>query len=99
MIVVFVFVRVHIDDEVFLIQRLTFLDKFYLFCIPISYQDVYYSGLHPNKSYLLAKLLVVVYYLFNLVDFFRQFFLHFHKFLQDCRIFFCLNFDFGVLGQ
>ena len=47
----FVFVRVHISDEVFLLQILTFLENVFLLYSLVSYQDVYHNGLHQSKCY------------------------------------------------
>ena len=60
-IVAFVFFRLQISDEMFLIHIVIFLEKFYLLLNPISYRDVCHSGLHQNRCYLLMKVLVVVY--------------------------------------
>ena len=44
----FVFFQVHTVDEVFLILRVTFLEKFCLLCNLVSYLNVYHSELRQN---------------------------------------------------
>ena len=44
----FVFFQVHIVDVVFLILKVTFLEKFCLLCSLISYLNVYHSELRQN---------------------------------------------------
>ena len=44
----FVFVRVHINDEVFLVQIEMFLEQFRSLISLVSYPDVYNSELHQG---------------------------------------------------
>ena len=44
----FVFFQVHIVDVVFLILKVTFLEKFCLFCSLISCLNVYHKELRQN---------------------------------------------------
>ena len=77
MIVIFVFVQVDINDEVFLAEIVTFHDKFYLLYILVAYQDVYHSELHQNMCFSKVRVLVNECYLFLRSAVFRQGFLCF----------------------
>ena len=47
-IVKFVYVRVHIDDQVFLVRKTTFLEKFDFLYSQFSNEGVYRSVLHQK---------------------------------------------------
>ena len=48
-IVILVFVRVYLNDGVFLIQIMTFLEIFPFLCNQISYLSVYHSRVRRSK--------------------------------------------------
>ena len=52
---VFVFVRVHINDEVFLVQILTFPEKLFLLYSIVSCQDVYHSGSNKKNVFFINE--------------------------------------------
>ena len=54
-----------INYEWFLIRRVIFLEKIYLFCNPVSYQDEYRSGLRQSRCFSLVKKLNLVVSLFS----------------------------------
>ena len=82
-----VFILVHINEGVFLFQRLKFLENFYLLCNLISYQDEYRSGLRQSRCYTLVKVFVIFYYLCFLDEFFLQCYRYFCNVILGCRIF------------
>ena len=92
-IVIFLYVQVHIGDEIFLSPIVTFLEKTYLLCSPVSY-----LGLYENMYYSSVKFLVNVCYLHLVSKVFHQSFLRFSKMLPGYIIFHRCGFDLGDLG-
>ena len=87
MIVKFVFVRVHISDEVFLTLIVTFLEIFCLLCSPISNLSECHKELRQKKFRSRVIVLVNVCCFYPVGDFFHQYFLCFSKMLLGCMSF------------
>ena len=77
MTVVFRYVQVHINDEVFLVQLVTFPEKFYLLYSLVYYLDVYHSGLHQDMCYSKVRVFENVCYIYLLGEVFPLDFLSF----------------------
>ena len=96
-VVIFVYVRDCMSDEVFLIWIRTFLEKFYLLGSLVSYLGVYHSRLHKNVYYSLVKILVNARYLSLVGEVFHQGFLCFSKTLPGYKNFQSCGFSSGDL--
>ena len=82
----------------FLVQKVTILEKIdFLYCL-ISYHDVYYSVLHQNMCFSKVRVLVIVYYFYLLDEIFGQAFMSFYKMLLGYKMFHVCGFDMVVLG-
>ena len=75
----FVFFLIRIVDEVFIIRRVTFLEKFDLLCSLTSYLSGYHNEYYQNRCYSLVMILVNVYFYCHVVLVFHQVDLCFFK--------------------
>ena len=78
-IIAFVFVLIRIVDEVFLIQKVTFVGKFYyLYCL-ISFLSRYHNEFYQKRCYSLGTVLVNVCFYCHMLLVFHQVDLCFYK--------------------
>ena len=92
-IVIIVFFQIHISDGVFVVRRVTFLEKFYLLCNLFSYRGKNHSGVVQTLGLTGGKNLVILFYLCFVDELFLQCFRYFYKISIGCKTFCLIYFD------